>query len=218
MWLPHYLRSPALDGSAAAIAFDSSAQDTNIGASPRTWTHTCTGNNRLLTVISIGSVGVDDVSGVTYNGVAMTSAVKIQLPGGSRWVTLWYLLNPASGANTVSVNGSAQCSGLSASYTGVKQSGQPDATASNSSAGATSLATTLTTIADNCWTVGGVLYNNPTVGVGAGTTRRQLWSLVANFENFDSNGAITPPGSTSLNSTCTTSGPVGQVMASFSPA
>lgn len=69
------------------------------------WAHTCTGNDRLLIVhvtFDRASGGTPTVSGVTYNGVAMTVLVADSGSQNAR-MSCWYLVAPANGANTVQV-------------------------------------------------------------------------------------------------------------------
>jgi hypothetical protein len=49
-----------------------SAFSYTLGAGNISGTHTCTGTNRVLFAVTFGSVGVDDITGVTYAGVSMT--------------------------------------------------------------------------------------------------------------------------------------------------
>jgi hypothetical protein len=106
-----------------AIAFDAVASATaalNVasGSSPQTWSHTCTGSDRILLVWLTANGGNKNNWSVTYNGVSMT-AVGV---GPTQQSRLFALLNPASGTNTVSVTHDATTAtliGNSISYTGV---------------------------------------------------------------------------------------------------
>lgn len=145
------------------------------------------GATRLLVVtIWSGDAGsADNITGgsATYNGVAMTLA---RVSSGTRWIGQYYLLNPASGSNTVAVTTTrSDYIGLLASdYTGVLQSSQPDATGASSA----SNDTTLTVGTANSWTVlsavanGSVAASTNSTGVTAAT--------FGNAGHFDSNGAV----------------------------
>ena len=91
-----------------AIAFDAAAR-TDAGANQTTATvsHTCTGSDRILFVQAISNDDGDTVTGVTYNGVAMTkigSSVGVPPAGSSsNFLSMWYLIAPATGANNVVV-------------------------------------------------------------------------------------------------------------------
>ncbi|HEY9413617.1 MAG TPA: hypothetical protein VIQ30_02555 [Pseudonocardia sp.] len=113
----------------AAAVFDavgpSSAGATQSSGTSLTWSHTCTGTNLLLVVgVAIGA-GTDSMTtSVTYNGVAMTSAIKVHAGNStSGYIQFFYLLNPATGAHTVAVTltAAATISAGSVSYTGVDQ-------------------------------------------------------------------------------------------------
>ena len=98
-------------------SFDVAANGTN-GAGNNTatslsWSHTTgSGTNRFLIVTihyTVIATSMPSVSGITYNGVAMTHFATV-LSGSTstdRGVELWYLANPASGSNTVAATLSA---------------------------------------------------------------------------------------------------------------
>lgn len=93
--------------------------------SPMTWSHTCAGSNRALLVQVYGGSGMT-VTGVTYNGVAMTLLGNITSLIGQP-VYLYGLLNPASGANSVSVSFTGTLAEAAAgSYSGVDSFGTVD--------------------------------------------------------------------------------------------
>lgn len=207
-----------------AIAFDAATDGGNNGGSTTsiTFSHTCTGSDRLLIVAVIGDPTTDDVTGVTYNGVAMTQVGKQSPAIGYRWAYLYHLEAPASGANNVVISaGSAHYLwGGAASYTGVNASGQPDQTATNSGTGPT-LTTSITTVADNCWMMlmeGSYDADTGHPAAGTGSTRRKNDASFGAWGLFDNNAAITPAGANSMQTVRT--GPVGlsHVAASFAPA
>lgn len=208
-----------------AIAEDATSSAAAFGTSTVTWSHTCTGSNGLLVVGTWDDTGgVSLATGVTYNGVSMTSAgAGIQVPG-DRWVRLWWLVGPATGAHNIvaSVSGGGTLvNGWATSYTGVKQTGQPDAAeVTNTLSTGTppvTLATSITTVANNSWTVivsksagGG------TLSAGTGSTLRVL--ATAGGALFDSNAAVTPAGSHSMTVDCAGTNALALLMISFSPA
>lgn len=214
-----------------AIAFDAASDGGAITATSLSWSHTCTGANRILFVGFNGdnSGGADDITGVTYNSVAMTLAVKkINPTSGDRNLYLYYLIAPATGSHTVTISasGSHNLSGGALSYTGAKQSSQPDATTTNvevSSASKT-LTTAIVTVNDNSWSVllEGCFDGSSGPIAGTGATLRQLdtISTFGAWGLFDSNAAIHPAGSYSMTTT-RTSDPFGlcivHVVASFQP-
>lgn len=166
------------------------------------------------------------VSGITYNGVALTKIAHKDTPNGSRRVELWYLLNPASGSNDVIVTLSgAPTNWFNAGVSvleRVQQSGQPEAFDSNAAdSGATNVSQAVTTVQDNVWLIG-VLNNgaaaNPVANAGT-TLRLSLYNRTGNgYEMFlmDSNGAKTPPGNYSLGVTSDSTG-YAVIVASIMP-
>ena len=204
-----------------AIAFDAkSALGAFSASSPVTWSHTCTGSDRILFVIAYATGGDNFTSG-TYNSVALTEIAKVDR-GDGRYINLLYLINPASGSNTVSLSygGAGLYHGIASSYTGAKQSGVPDASVTNTAAD-TSVTGTVTTVADNTWLVG--CYSSSTGGTisaGANTLLRQgATNSGPDTYLIDSNSLQTPAGSKSM--TCNVTSPgldLGIVVASFAPA
>jgi hypothetical protein len=194
------------------------ARDTAVnGAAASSWSHTCTGANLCLFVGVIGAGGAGDViTGVTYNLVAMSMLKKIQTPT-NRWVYIFGLLAPTTGSNTVAISSSGGAGeGLSGSYTGVKQSGLPDSSAS-AAVTATSVAPQNTTIANNCWLVGfchGDVDAVPTAG--AGTTSFVSNNAAQGTMLADSNGPL-PAGNQALQWTGSNQD-FGAVAVSFAPA
>jgi hypothetical protein len=197
-----------------AIAFDTSISFHSVSNNTaHSWTHTCSGSNRILWNHVMNSNAVN-ISSATYNGTAMTSAVANTATQRS---TLLYLVAPSTGANTLTVNlaSSSYCYANSASYTGAKQSGQPDATASNDVT-ASPIVTTLTTIADNSWSILGA--RDPSAGsTSASTNSTQREADAGYAQLYDSNGPKTPAGSFSMTITAT-SGNAATAMASFAPS
>lgn len=199
-----------------AIAFDSSAIGSVTGSMSLNFSHTCTGANRLLFVGVQGALA-DDITGVTYAGSAMTLIIKDNVGGTNQFNYLFYLIAPSTGTNNVVVSSSVgiNIAADSVSYTGASQSGVPDASVINSGSTVNTLTTSLTTVANNCWTVLSALNGNSlTISAGSGSTLRQHQSLLG---IFDSNGAKTPAGSTSMTVTSSSPGQFSGLMASFSP-
>ncbi len=198
-----------------AIAFDAVSLPT-LGS---TWTHTCTGADRILFVVTR-----DAVTAVTYAGVSLSLVQSLALGGSIASLTplqLWWLMGPASGAHTVALTGGTGVDGLAASYTGAQQAGSIDAVTTHvSSAGATTLTTTLTTVADNCWLVCAeaayIFGGNPTNGTLTLRGNIGAYGLPA---IFDSDGARSPAGSQSGSTTLPFGNePIYHILASFAPA
>lgn len=216
---PQGIRFPSLQFPYMfAIAFDASALATASGsATSITWNQTCTGSNGLFVVGNQGNIsGTNNISANTYNGVSCAQVGTGQNgdTGSLRVTSFWWLLNPATGSNAVITSSSPAgfIDGVSASYTGVKQSGQPDA--SNTGAfGSPSPALSITVVAANSWIISSG-WGRTTGASGTSTTGR----LNASGNGiYDSNGGLSA-GSHSI--TATWSGGVNEgnmVGASFAP-
>jgi hypothetical protein len=181
-----------------AIAFDNVTNNAVVstGSSYSFNTHSISGPNSALILIFNGN-GTDDVTTVTAAGNNMTLLSKIRTPS-DRWNYMyWY--PGLTGVASVSISCSGTFSGSVAaamSYTGVAQTGIPDATNTGSGTGISDLTVSLTTIANNCWLVGVGGSSFTAQSANTGTTMR---SNGANgVAGYDSNGAKTPAGSFSL--------------------
>ena len=199
-----------------SIAYDNDSHSGFLNTTSNDLIHITAGANRGLAVSIYSSI--DSVTGVTYNGVSMAFVRKVVMLGGAagQFIHLYYLINPASGSNTVTVTSSSNLGGYvsAVSYTGTKQTGQPDASNTGGSASTASLTTSLTTVADNCWLTG-YSYHNATISAGAGTILRG--GSLGVLQTIDSNGPKTPAGSYSLVTTVGAADFAGHVMLSIAP-
>ena len=163
--------------------------------------------------------GADDITGVTYNGVAMTLKAKNTAITAERIGYVYVLANPASGAHNVVISASSAhyIIANAKSYSGVDH----DEAAVKGNAGSVpgSLATNDTTIDDNCWWTGWAFGFDtlaaPTAGSGA--TRRVWDAAFGGVGGFDSNGVIHPAGSTTFNVNYGSSTSIGSIMYALSP-
>lgn len=130
-----------------AVAFDAAADGAADSGSSVSYSHTCSGSDRLL-IVGVAWRGTQTVSSVTYNGVAMTQVAAHAAGGNNTRVKQYYLINPASGANTVSVtmsgatnlvvgsisfNGAHQTTPLGTQATATGTSGNPSVSVSSAS-------------------------------------------------------------------------------------
>jgi hypothetical protein len=127
-----------------AVAFDACSQGLTSGGSV-TFSHTCTGSDRVLYVF----IGIDGVSNfnptVTYNSVSLTQLTEVTT---NRYCVVLRLVNPSSGTNDVVVStlpGGVNQAVFAISFTGVDQVTPEDATVTSNSAGAVSLSDAVTT-------------------------------------------------------------------------
>jgi hypothetical protein len=174
-----------------ALAFDAaSGWSYNGGGSTCTVSHTVgAGSNRIL-VAYVATLNTGATMSATYNGVAMTAVGSVV---GSSKIWSFYLLNPDSGTHDIvfTSNASADMAGGGLSYTGAKQSAQPDASGSNNDT-SSPLTISVTTVDDNSWVTAcfmagfGGTVNSASVGTLRGT--QAFGGTLAD------NGPITPAG------------------------
>src|SRR4051812_35199700 len=121
-----------------AIAFDTSTTSLSpsfAAGATYTFSHACTGSNLFLALMVAlwqDVAGTGSVSSASYNGVALTGAVASALAGMR--AEIWYLKAPAAGTHTVSIPIAGNTDSRKfavASFTGVDQTTQPDATNHN---------------------------------------------------------------------------------------
>lgn len=131
-----------------AIFLDHATKSLDDISDPHTVSHTVGTEygNRLLVVVVVQN-SAHSVTGVTYNSVAMTQAATQQNSDATGRVSLYYLVNPSTGANTVSVDQSAggTCTVYASSWYGVSQTSPLDdtgVTAATSSAVSTTVTPT----------------------------------------------------------------------------
>lgn len=199
-----------------AITYDTSANGIAPGATSLTYSHTVTGSNPILFVGVFTATTADTVTGVTYNGVAMTR-INTRANATSR-AYLYVLPGCATGANNivVTVSGAITIQGISLSYTGASQTGQPDSNATNQVTSNSTLTTSTTVVASNCWLVS-FMSLEVAGGAAAGTGTTLRASQAANSSMGDSNGTV-GTGSQSMQWNSNPGENLVVVMASFSPA
>jgi hypothetical protein len=204
----------------SSIGFDATSNSGDKGSvSSYSWSHTCTGSNLLLACgVTIVNASDLTVTTVTYNSVALTPIRSDVKQGANNYYyrsTILYLIAPATGSNTVAVtlSGTAYYSvGGVVSYTGAKQSGQPDANNGANGTG-TAVSVDVTTVADNCWVfdtaLGGYSFS------ACGNTQR--WNVAGYGAGADTNGPKTPPGAQTMSWTQSSSYAWVISAASFAP-
>ena len=192
-----------------------------VGSTPSSYTYsfTTSGTNRGL-VVGVGlqkTGGVTDVlTGITYGGTAMTYIDKYQVSSVG-YDYFYYLANPATGANNVVISLSSAVTYIfscCASYAGVSQTGMLDNSSRDQTASGSSLTTSVTSVADNCWNVLYVFAARSDITAGTGSTNRATDANASNI--MDSNSAKTPEGSYSMSASWSSSAAV-QFQASIAP-
>lgn len=201
-----------------AIAFDAFTNGNYTSGTTHTFSHTCSGSDRVLFVHAFKNANTDTITGATYNGVSMTLVAK-QVGFGARYSYLFMLHNPATGANDVVITASASTAigGNAASYTGAEQVSTADASTTENSS-TTPHAKAVTTTVDNCWmvkvTLGGRVHSAST-----NSTKRGANTTYTDASYFDNNSAITPAKSYSMTTTYASSTSTeSYIIASFAPA
>lgn len=175
----------------AAITFDAGAS--RDFAAGTTWTHTCAADATMLYVGVRDDTGA--VSGITYNGVAMTLVASI-VSDGAHTYYLYRLVNPSSGSNTVSVSGPGTVGGVSASYKGVRKSSPNDVNGTTGPTSSTPLSKALTGTRSGNWQIYFVADRSGTQPTAnSNTLVRALPSAATSMGLFDSNGTTITPGS-----------------------
>lgn len=194
-----------------AIAHDASTTDQfGGGHSSRTFAHTVSGSDLILFVkVGCYQNAGQTVTGITYNGVALTKVDAQNQGTNTIRAELWYLVAPATGANNVIVTWSAAVASASycaTSYTGVNQTTPLGTSAKTSGTGtAVSLAVSSATgevVVDSlAWRRDG----SPTMTVGGSQTQRHN-VLVSAGSSFNGGASSDQPGATTTTMAWTMSG------------
>lgn len=185
-----------------AIARDTTATGSSSFSSSLTYSHTLTATPTNGIILCGVTAKTNPTGGLTatYNGVSMTQIKTAVEAGDPFYLFLFYCFTSsmATGAHNMVISCSPANISLmagSASYTGAAQSGQPDATASNTSGGSVSPHTcALTTVTANSWYFGWATLS----GSGGGETQSGgdniLFAGALNGNDcvmFDSNAGVT---------------------------
>ena len=168
------------------------------GVGPFTWSHTCSGTDRLLRVTTAHFDSSDIVTSVTYNGVALTAVPSGSTNNGQYYITAYYLIAPDAGTYdiVVTVSGNVFDFGAGAtSYTDAHQT-TPLGTAVTATGTSTTPSVTVSSAADELVDDGLVIIHGGTLSVGVGQTQR--WNAIA------SSGYIKYAGSTEGGAASTT--------------
>lgn len=203
---------------------DATSSNEGSSSSPHTTAHTIgAGSNRLLIVGVRIDPGNDNITGVTYNGVAMAAGPK-RVHGNTGAATqrnitvaLYSLINPPTGTANIVVSfsggGSPYCVTRGVSYSNAHQTTQGTPTNTNAADGATTLASTLITTLNNALHIGMTSTKNQNMSAGANTT-----AIIAGGSNlYRSTNPVSPAGSNTITVTPSAADDVAIVSAAFYP-
>lgn len=196
-----------------AIARDASSHSTGSAVSSLTFSHTCA-SGALLVVGSRGAT-TDTLTGITYNGVALSLVKSFT---NNRWHYLYILGNPASGAHNIviSFSGATDCIGWGQSYSGTGNALTPDSSALGSNTTTGTCTVTTTTVVDNSWLVG-LVANDNGQALTAGANTSIIEQSGAGEAFLDSNSAQTPAGSHTITTTQTSGDNTQGMILSIAP-
>jgi len=170
-----------------AIAFDA-ASCTNGNTNTLQWNHTCSGNHRILVVFAGCNPGQATISSVTYGGQNLTYLCRGD--GTYRRLELWYLLDPPTGENSITINYSASTYvvGGAISFTGVSGI---DNCNGNYESSVTSHSLSITGVSGDYWAVAAAMTWAYDITGGTGQTTR--FNLTGS--QYRTNGATDQDGS-----------------------
>ena len=169
------------------MAYDATSTEKYTGGAPATnvtFSHTCTASpNRFLIVHIEASGTTDNVTGVTYNGVALTRRLRTAYSAGAMQSYVYTLVAPANGANNVvvSFNNDQTLIARAISASGVNQT-DPYRTPSATSANSTSYSKTYTSA------VGELVFSLLAGGLGALNETVTATPAAGQTELYDSQG------------------------------
>lgn len=192
---------------AQAVTFDAASDSTDqTSTTGFTWNHTVgSGTDRIL-IVGVSSKDTTDadrvVSGVTFNGVAMTNIRTDDNTGDNVTSDAWYMVAPPVGTYAVAVSFAGTVSNAIAgavSFTGVDQSNPIDAqtggSTSNSSTVSTSIVTTTaSTIVMDVFSNS----NDSSITPDASQTQRWMDGFPATFGGGASTEAAASAGSVAM--------------------
>ena len=156
----------------------------NTGAVEFNVTHTTVGANRCLVAVVMADTQFNTPTSIHYNGVSLTKAEELVGAGaGSLSVAVYYLVNPALGSNTFTVNAGKSGGGSYISsdafsiflinLTGIDQDSplrNAETTITTGGSAASSITDDITTVAGDVVIGALVVSDGPTITAGAGQT------------------------------------------------
>ena len=212
-------------GGGGTIAFVNAVDGGNNGGSTNSLTYSytaTTGPHSLLVVCVAGDTSADDVTGVTYNSLPMTLAVKSIGTPTLRYTYIYYLVAASGWGGTshsvvVSASTTHYLLSVIGEYSGVSQSSPFDASAQGQNASGSTVSYDITTIANNVWLMTCGATNFPPITPSTNTDNLRVnTGTYWNPTLLDHGAPITPAGTETIG----VNGGGGRVMgvtASFAP-
>ena len=199
-----------------AIAFDAFTGGSS-GASPKTVAHTVAtpGANTAVYAVLLNDTA-DTVTGVTYDGNAMTQRQKETASGTFTYIYEWIGTSTSGAKNIIASSSSGTLYVSVISFTGVSAF---DAGNNGNNNGSTPINLPITTIAANCFAVA-FLYDggqSSTPTAGTGTTKAGANGDYSGCATFYSTAALSA-GSNNLVANVATAATNSWPIVSFSPA
>jgi calcineurin-like phosphoesterase family protein/cadherin domain-containing protein len=207
------------------IAYDTATSATSASTGTTlSWSHTVASQSDRVLVVGVGaehSSNACQASTVRYGSQSLTKITQ-SVAGTNPYdcASLWYLVAPNVGTNTITVTYQSSITNRTAGAVGVYNVKQAAPDASNSSfnnAGTTS--TNVTTVAANSWVVD-VFASGQAVGdlaAGSGQTNRWTRDSGSTHSSGMSTKAVATPGATSMTWTQTGINRSAAVVAAFAP-
>ena len=179
-------------------AFGSATHHIGGAVSSDSYPLTVTGSNTAVVVgIDLIDTNARTVSTVTWNGISLAKLDASNFSASRRGEFWGGVTGTPDGSahNVVITLSGASSNGLDSTAwfnSGVPQSGFPDSHNFNAVAGASSITTSTTVVASNCWLVGfGVGAGGATsISAGTGTTQRDTFTNFEPQAAEDSNGTV----------------------------
>jgi Tfp pilus assembly protein PilX len=174
-----------LINAGGAVAFDAAAS-TSSGSSSTTlsWTHTASGTNRVV-IVGVSYISPSATATATYGGTSMTLVGQQFTTGDSR-MAMFSLVNPPTGAKTVTVTFSVAVNsavGGSVSMTGANQTTPTgtfvSAVCSSGGSCTTTPSLTVTSVVGEM-VIDTLQYDNNAGSITPGAGQNQRWNLSQN--------------------------------------
>lgn len=182
-----------------AITFGNSGYDNDQASGTTSYN-----NNGDFLVVNVNSTS-NDVTGVTYAGVAMTQqGTTQQTSWSSRYHSTWILTNPAQGANDIVTTGGANWQFIMFSVSGVDQTTPTSGDVNGGDQSGTNPSLSVTTTVDNAYPVA-IGQIQQTATAGTNTTLVVSESGGANYV-FRSTNAVSPAGAFTIQTTASSGG------------